>query len=110
MDTITFLRQFRLFDYAVFDFIVSFLGMYLLSPLLSKGFRKIRIEIPKINWVFLTLPIGIISHLLTGAMTPMTIDFLNLNGDYTVKAIILISLILGLRNIKINKNTDKKSK
>lgn len=103
MDILTFLRQFRLLDYAIFDFIVSFLGIYLLSPTLSKMFRKIRIEIPKINWLFLTLPIAIISHILVGVITPMTKDFLDVNGHYLLKIIILFLLVLGLKNIKILK-------
>jgi len=61
---IEFLRQFRFGGYAFFDLIVAFLGVYLLSPLLSKIFLKIKIYIPKSNWIFLTLPIGILIHIL----------------------------------------------
>jgi hypothetical protein len=103
MSTLEFLRQFRILDYAVFDFVVSFLGIYLLSPLLSKLFLKIRLDIPKKNWLFLTLPIGILSHLLVGSITPMTADFLNINNHYILKIIILILSFFGIKGIKIIK-------
>ena len=111
MNPIEFLRQFRLGEYAVFDFAVSFLGMYLLSPLLSKVFRKLRIDIPKLNWLFLTLPISIFAHLLVGNITPMTRDFVDIQGHYSLKILILGLLVLGIRGIKIvKKNTPKKEK
>ncbi|OGH93830.1 MAG: hypothetical protein A2538_03060 [Candidatus Magasanikbacteria bacterium RIFOXYD2_FULL_41_14] len=77
--------------------------MYLLSPLLTKLFLKINIKIPKLNWIFLTLPIGILVHLLVGKITPMTTNFLNTNSHYFLKIVVLMSLALGLRGIKIIK-------
>jgi hypothetical protein len=107
MISIEYLRQFRLGEYAIFDLAVSFLGIYLLSPLLSKLFRRLRIDIPKRNWIFLTLPIGILTHLIVGRMTPMTQNFNNLHGHYLLKIIILASLVLGLRGTKIIRKTAK---
>ncbi len=72
MTTIEFLRQFRLGGYAIFDFAVSFIGIYLIAPLLSKFFRQIKIEIPRLSWMYLTIPIGILAHILSGSITPMT--------------------------------------
>ncbi|MBU0706285.1 hypothetical protein KJ657_03345 [Patescibacteria group bacterium] len=77
--------------------------MYLLSPLLSWLFRKIRLDIPKHNWLFFTLPIGILSHLLAGKITPMTSDFMDIHSHYLIKVLIIGSFILGLRGIKIVK-------
>ena len=70
MIPIEFLRQFRLGEYAIFDFVVTFLAFYLLAPLLSKIFLKIGINIPKKNWLFLAVPISIPSHLLARTITP----------------------------------------
>jgi len=103
MLSIYYLRHFRLGGYAIFDFTVSFLGIYLLSPLLSKIFLKFGIKIPKKNWLYLTLPIAIVSHLLVGTITPMTRNFLDLHGHYVLKIVILGLLFLGLRNIKKEK-------
>ncbi|MBU0546506.1 hypothetical protein KKA13_04625 [Patescibacteria group bacterium] len=77
--------------------------MYLLAPLLSKLFLKLRINIPKRNWLFLTLPIGVVVHLLVGKITPMTKYFLDIHGHYILKIIILGLFFLGLRGIKIVK-------
>jgi len=100
MDTITFLRQFRIGEYAIFDLAISFLGIYLLAPLLSKLFRKMGIEIPKLNWLFFVLPLAIVAHLIFGTITSMTGNFIDLNGHYILKIVIIGSFILGLRNIK----------
>lgn len=101
MVPIEFLRQFRLFEYAIFDLVVVFVGMALLAPLLSKIFKKINISIPKKNWLFLSLPIGIVTHLLVGNITPMTRNFIDVHGHYLLKLIIFGLLILGIRGIKI---------
>lgn len=100
MDTITFLRQFRIFNYAIFDLAISFIVIFLLAPLLSKIFRKGGLIIPKISWLYLTLPISIAVHLLIGKITPMTKNFIDLNGHYILKIIILILLVLGTKKIR----------
>ncbi len=105
MNTIEFLRQFRFLNYAIFDLAVSFLGIYLLSPLLSKIFSKIKVGIPKRNWLYLTLPLGILIHLIVRQMTPMTINFMNIHDHYILKIFIIILLFLGIRGIKIIKKT-----
>lgn len=106
MIPIEFLRQFRFSGYAIFDFAATFLGIYLLSPLLSKVFLKLRIDIPKQNWLFLTLPISIFAHLLVGKITPMTKNFIDIHSHYVLKILILSLLIIGIRNIKIIKKSD----
>ena len=108
MITLEYLRQFRIGGYALFDILISFLGIYVLSPLLSKIFLKFGIEIPKRNWLFLTLPIGIIIHLLSGNMTLMTKDFIDLQSHYILKILILGLLILGVKDIRITKKNSPK--
>jgi hypothetical protein len=103
MITLEYLRHFKIFEFAIFDLVASLIGIYLLSPLLSKIFRKINIDIPKINWVFLTLPIGILIHLIVGTITPMTKYFIDINSHYFLKIFIIGLIILGLRGIKITK-------
>jgi hypothetical protein len=101
MLSISYLRHFRLGEYALCDFVAAFLGIAMLSPLLSWLFLKIfKLTIPKKNWLFLTLPIGIVTHLITGPVTPLTRNFLDPHGHYTLKVIILALLFFGLRNIK----------
>ena len=97
--TIEYLRQFRVGGYAIFDLVVSFLGIYLLSPLLTKLFLKLKIRISKLSWMYLTLPMSIVVHLAVGNMTQMTRDFLDLSGHYWIKLIILGLTTLALREI-----------
>jgi uncharacterized membrane protein len=111
MTTIELLRLYRFGDYALFDLFLAFLGMYLLAPVLSKIFRFFKLEIPKINWVFFTLPIGMVLHVLTKANTVMTKNFFDTQSHYFIKILIFSSLILGLMGIRVigkdDKNSDK---
>ncbi len=101
MIPIEFFRQFRVGEYAVFDFVVAFLGIFILSPLLSKLFSKIKLNIPRKSWVYLTLPIGIISHLLAGSITPLTRDFIDIHSHYILKIIIFGLIFFGTKDIRI---------
>lgn len=105
MIPIDFLRHFRFFGYAIFDLAATFLGIWLLSPWLSKLFLKFHLDVPRENWLFLTLPISILAHLLVGRNTPLTGDFINLQDHYLVKILIFSLFFLGTRDIKkIKKN------
>lgn len=100
MNVIDFLRQFRIGDYAIFDFAASFLGMFLLAPLLSKGFQKLGIVVPRVSWLYLTLPLSILAHLSVGSMTPMTINFLDPGGHYLLKIVIVLACVMGFKDVK----------
>ena len=100
MNTLEFLRQLRILDYAVFDLVASILGMWLLSPMLSKLFLKIKVNIPKKSWIIWALPIGIIVHLMVNAMTPMTVRFIDPSGHYILKIIIIFLTVIGFWKVK----------
>jgi len=100
MNPIEFLRQFRVGEYAVFDMVAAFGGMYLLAPWLSRLLLRLGIVFPKLNFVILALPIGILVHVLVGSMTPMTKAFLDPGGHYTIKIVSMVLLILGCRGVK----------
>lgn len=100
MISIKYIRQFRIGGYAIFDLVFVYFGMYLLSPLLTRIFQKIGIDIPHKNWLYLALPIGILVHVLIGQITPMTKNFFNLNDNLILKIIIVLMVIMGLRGIK----------
>lgn len=103
MESIEYIRSFRVFEYAIIDLILSFWWVYLISWRLSRLFLKYWISIPKMNWLYLTLPIWIIIHILTNSYTPMTMNFLNINDYYILKFIILFSLTMGVYNITLTK-------
>lgn len=99
MLTLEYIRQFRVFGYALFDLGVSFLGVYLLAPLLTKLFLMFGVKISRKSWLLLTLPLSIAIHLLVGTMTQMTRDFFDIQGHYVIKILIIGLLILGTRGI-----------
>ena len=101
MITIEYLRSFKLGDYAVFDLFAAFLGVYLLAPALSRLFQVVHLSIPRRSWLYLTLPLGILTHVLISQDTPMTRYFLDPSGHYLLKLFILALLVLGLHGIKV---------
>ena len=103
MISIDTLRQFRIDEYAIFDLAAAFIGIYLLSPFLTKLFLKLRIKVPKQNWIYLTLPISIGIHLIIGSNTAMVQNFFDLQGHYILKLIIICLFALGTRGIKFMK-------
>ncbi len=107
MGIITYLRQFRIDGYAIFDFAVSFLAAYLLAPWLSKMFKKIGVDIPKYSWLYFTVPISVLIHLLVNTITPLTRDFIDPHGGIIVKLVVLVLFILGAKDIRLTKRSNK---
>lgn len=101
MITLEFLRSYKIFGFAIFDLTVSYLGIYLLALFLSKIFLLIRLDIPRSSWLYFTLPLSILVHILVGQYTPMTKEILDPSGHYFLKVFLLILLILGISGIKI---------
>lgn len=96
---IEYLRQFRIGEFAIFDFSLSFGGMAILGPVLSWLLKKVGWIVPFTSWMYLTLPISILVHILVKNYTPMTKNFLDLQGHWILKIAILLLLYLGLRGI-----------
>ncbi len=97
---IAYFRQFRIEGFTIFDSGASFLGVYILAPLLTRLFRLFGIEISRKSWLYFVLPIGILAHSFSGTKTPMTREFLDPSGFYPLKLIILTLTILGLKDIR----------
>lgn len=93
MEIITFLRSFRVGPFAIFDFAISYLFMYLIAPYV----KKIGINLNRKQLLWLTLPISIGVHIIFNAMTPFTKMFLDPYGSYWVKAIIIFMLYMAYR-------------
>jgi hypothetical protein len=110
MFIIDYLRQFKIAGYAIFDFTLAFVGMYFIAPLLTKLFRKMRLEISRKSWMFLTLPISVLVHLAVGNITPMTAGFFDIHGQYILKLVILILLVMGIKDIRIIRNANRSKK
>ncbi len=103
MLTLEFLRSFRLWEYSIFDLVISFLGVLVISPLLIRLFRLIHLEIPLSSWMLFTILIGILTHILTSNHTLMTKYFLDPSGHYSLKIFIVVITILGFAGVRFIK-------
>ena len=81
--TINYLRSFRVINYAVFDFIASFIGMFILAKIFKWNMKKT---------MLLTIPLSVVSHILVDNITPLTKQTIG-EGNYLVKIIMIILVI-----------------
>jgi hypothetical protein len=102
MDVLNILRQYRIGPFTIFDTATAYLGIFLLSPLLSKLFYKLHINISRSGWLWLTLPISVIFHLVFRQNTPL----MKILSDpfkfelYLVLVVLFFMTYMGLRKIK----------
>lgn len=99
MNIIDLLRQYRVGPFAVFDFVISYLGFYLLSPFIIKLFLFFNLKINKTGIMWLVLPTSILVHILVGEYTPLTKMFLDGSEYYLVKAIVIFTIYMGIKEI-----------
>ena len=103
MEFIELVRQFKIGPFAVFDIATAYLGVFLLSPLLTRVAKKLRLRISMVQWLWLVLPISILIHLIIGLRTPLTKMVIDPNNYYLVKFVILFMLFMGLRGVILTK-------
>lgn len=103
MEFLELVRQFKIGPFAVFDTTLAYLGVFLLSPLLTRLTKKAHLRISKAEWLWLVLPVSVITHLIFGQETPLTKMVIDPNGYYLVKFVILFMLFMGVKNIRITK-------
>lgn len=87
-------------DFAIFDFAVSYLGVYLLSPLLTKITSRFGWRPTRLQWLYLVLPLSVVFHLMFGVHTPLTEMVIDPHGGYIAKILILLMLYLGIKKSK----------
>jgi hypothetical protein len=97
------LRSYRIGPFAIFDFAISYIIVFLIAPLLVKISKKLNFPITKTQWLWLVLPFSVLSHLMVGNITPLTEMFIEPNGNFLVKAIVLFMTYMGLRRVKKKK-------
>lgn len=97
MISIEYLRSFRIGEFAIFDFTLAYLSVYLLTPMLNKIISPTRRKLSRFQWLLLVLPLSIIFHLATGNITPLTELAIDPNAGYVLKALLLIMLYFGLK-------------
>lgn len=71
MFSLEYLRQFRIGPFTIFDTVSAYIGILLLSPILSWLFSKVNLKIPVVSWIWLTMPISVLFHVLFSQSTPV---------------------------------------
>lgn len=103
MGIIETLRQFRIGPFTIFDTATAFLGIFLIAPFLTKLFLLVHVYIPRSAWLWFTIPIGEIFHLIIRQETPVMKMLTNPNGDYIAKIALLVLILVGLSQIRIQR-------
>jgi hypothetical protein len=101
MTLLQILRLYKIGPFAIFDTAISYLGIFILSPLLSGLFALIKIKVPWYSWLWLTLPIAVLFHIIFHQSTPMMgilahPEHLNF---YLVTISLLFMTYMGFKNI-----------
>jgi hypothetical protein len=102
MDYLVFLRQFKVGPFAIFDTVISYIGILLLAPLLTKLFSVFKISISTSSWLWLTLPISVLFHLIFAQNTPLMKVLADPShfSFYIAVAVLLLMTYMGLKSVK----------
>lgn len=71
MVSIEYLRQFRIGQFAIFDSATAYVGILILSPILSWLMSRLHLNIPIVSWLWFTLPLSVIFHMVFQQSTPL---------------------------------------
>ena len=82
------------------------MGIYLLAPLLSKIMSIFRLSISRHQWLWLTLPLGTVVHILVGQQTTLTKMVFNENNYLAIIALIFMTY-MGLKDVRVKKSKRK---
>lgn len=99
MNIIKYLRLFRIGQFAIFDFTISYIGFYILSPLIIKLFKYFNMTVTIANIMWLVLPLSILIHIIIGNHTPLTKMFLDTSDYYFIKIVIVYMIYAGLKGV-----------
>lgn len=103
MFNINSLRQYRIGPFTLFDSVTAYLGVLILSPLLTWLFKKMHLQISVLSWLWLTLPISVLFHLFTRQNTPL-MKILSQPLQYEFYIVLLVLLFMSYMGLKdINK-------
>lgn len=102
MAYIEYLRQFRIGQFTIFDTASAYVGILILSPLLSWLVSKIHLKIPTASWIWFTLPLSVIFHVIFHQPTPLIKILTNPDNIqfYIAIFIIFAATYMGSRKVK----------
>ena len=94
------LRSYRIGPFTIFDTVLAYVGVVILSPLLTKLFLVIHLKISLTSWLWLTMPLSVIFHLVFSQNTPLIKMLFNSDKFYIAWAVLLFMTFMGLRGVK----------
>jgi hypothetical protein len=71
MISIEYLRQFRIGPFTIFDTVTAYLGILILSPILTWLMSKLHFKVTTASWLWLTLPLSVIFHIIFLQTSPL---------------------------------------
>lgn len=93
MVSIEYLRQFRIGQFAIFDITISYVGILLLSPILTWLASRLHLKIPITSWLWFTLPLSVVFHIIFRQSTPLMNILTNpRNFQFYIAVFILLSM------------------
>ncbi len=98
MDYVAFLRQFRIGPFAVFDTVLGYVAIFLLAPLLTKLFTLVKLNIPRVTWLWWMFPLSVVFHLAFNQQTPVLKTLASPLGFFVVGAVLIVMFFMGLKN------------
>ena len=103
MFSLEYLRQFRIGQFTIFDTVSAYLGILLLAPILVCLSSKFNLKIPVVSWIWFTMSISVLFHVLFSQSTPVIKILSDSNQPqfYIVLLTLLIMAYMGLRKISI---------
>lgn len=101
MISIEYLRQFRIGPFTIFDTATAYMGILILSPILTWLVSKLHLKIPIISWLWFTLPLSVIFHTILHQSTPLMKILANpgVSQFYIAVFILLTMTYMGFRKI-----------
>jgi len=102
MISLEYVRPFRMGPFAIFDTVTAFLGILILSPLLTWLAAQLHLKISTRAWLWFTLPLAVIFHVIFQQSTPL-MKILSNPGHvefYIAISILVAMTYMGLRKIK----------
>jgi hypothetical protein len=100
---IVYLRSFKVGPFAIFDLVVSYVGIYLIAPLLSWVLSLVGLKADRAAWLWLTLPLAILFHLIFNQNTPLSKMVLSPNSGWLAKVVLVVMLVVGISQIRIGR-------
>lgn len=97
----------RIGPFRAFDTILTFLVVYLFAPLLTKIAAKFHLHIGRNQWLWLLIPISVLTHLTIKQETALTKMIIDPNNYHFVKFIVVAMFIMGIKDIRVIKSKKK---